>query len=314
MPVELGPSRRCVVLAEAVRIAPLLGRVAGQVVHLGHAVLRDPRRALGQPEHPARPGAVQRQMRGPFVPVRPIGAEIMVRAAPVVIGGPGSGREHEQDLPLPRLPGWADDDEMVLHEAFAGLAQAGGYDAVEAGALVLRDDPAVHHGPVAAVDIGGGGGGEEGAGQVEGLVRHLGPVAVAVNLDRPCVGIAGAVEFHRLARIIGHAGRVDVDFRQFRILARRVIAVVGKEMFVRMPLAHGPRPDRVGPVFGKAEGGSGHLLSFLGGTGCCLRASRETVTNAESPVDWHHDITETAILPGTSRSSWPNLKKFQKSL
>ncbi len=102
VPLVLRPAGGGEVLAEAVGIAPFLHRKPRRLPEAGHGFLRDPRRALRQPDHAAGPGPLQAQHRRGRLPVLPRHAEIMVGPAPIVVGGPGSGREQEQDLRRPR--------------------------------------------------------------------------------------------------------------------------------------------------------------------------------------------------------------------
>ena len=190
------------------------------------------------------------------------GAEVMIPAAPVVVGGPGSGAGHEDDLAAPRGLRRAHDDEMVLHEALPVLAQAGRDDPIEARALIRRDPPAVQDRPVAAVHIGGFRGLGEFALQVERLMRHFGAIAVAVDLDVPAVRRSRDAELDRLAGVVRHPVGVDVDFRQVPILARELVAEVRGEVVVGMGLAHGPGFDRVRSYFGKFKKLGGHRLSL----------------------------------------------------
>src|SRR5690606_29951727 len=94
MPVELRPPRSRVILPPAAGIAPFLGWKTRSVVHVRKRRNGDAGRSLGQPYHASGPRPLEREDRRPLVLVRPPRAEIMVGAAPVVVGRPRARREH----------------------------------------------------------------------------------------------------------------------------------------------------------------------------------------------------------------------------
>src|SRR4051794_27651290 len=80
-------------------------------------------------------------------------AEIMVGAAPVIIGGPCCGREHKEHRSRRCSVLRPHHDEMMLNEAFAVAPLTNGHDSIEPGSRVCRYLPPMQHRPVAAVHI-----------------------------------------------------------------------------------------------------------------------------------------------------------------
>src|ERR1700722_19989491 len=130
--VILRPAGRSVIIAKTVRVGPFLDWITrrGEGPRLRRN--RNARRALGQPDRAARPGAQKAQNRRELIPIRTVNAYVVTRASPVVVGGPRRRRQDHKDTAPSCRRRRTDDEKMMLDERAAVLAQTTRYDAIEA--------------------------------------------------------------------------------------------------------------------------------------------------------------------------------------
>ncbi len=244
-PLVARPAGRGVLLGVAVGVSPLHVGIARRRARRQRRARGNARRTGGQAYEAAAQGPVEAQDRRIEIAHGAGDALVGVRAAPVVVGGPGAGRRHQQER-RPLAGRCADQEEVMLGEARPVLTASHRLHHITAGAPVGRDRELEFDRPAATHDRAVGRRRIEPAREALGPVHHLGPGAVAHDGQVVAHGGGADVEPQGLAGGIGQPVAVAPDLQLVRIVAGRLVEVL--EDRARPHRACRGSPPRVPPL------------------------------------------------------------------
>src|SRR6185436_14951794 len=107
-----------------------------------------------EPDQTACPGPLEAQDGRGLIAAGTIDPDIMISTTPIIVCGPGPGRQQQEDFCLPCCSCRADDKEVMLNETSPIGPKASRDHAIEARTDVFGQSPTVLYWPAAPCLVG----------------------------------------------------------------------------------------------------------------------------------------------------------------